>query len=266
MTCVSRGLLPWRKAGLSHGALRLARSVPSHQRDKTMTTTDDFDATLTEDEISLEKVQQLARDGKRVHLSCCTGDAADLSGLDLKGWHFDRCKLARTRFDGSSFERATFTACKAPFASFAGANLSEATITGGDFSNTTFRRSSLAHARFSRCKLMGADLQDAKTWGLSLEEAVLTLAKLAKVSFRKLALHRIDFSEAQLLDCDFRETVFEECSLRDAVLVNCRFERADLRGADLGGIGLADAKAFRGAIISKAQAAVLVRELGLDVV
>ena len=58
---------------------------------------------------------------------------------------------------------------------------------------------------------------------------------------------------------------FEDCSLRDAVLTDARFEGADLRGTDIGGVRLEDARRFKGATISRAQAAELLSELGLNV-
>jgi uncharacterized protein YjbI with pentapeptide repeats len=45
----------------------------------------------------------------------------------------------------------------------------------------------------------------------------------------------------------------------------CRFDGADLRGADLGGLRLVDASLFRGATISREQAAQLLAELGLNI-
>jgi len=44
-----------------------------------------------------------------------------------------------------------------------------------------------------------------------------------------------------------------------------RFDGADLRDADIGGLKLLDAKLFRGATISHQQAAELLGELGLTV-
>jgi uncharacterized protein YjbI with pentapeptide repeats len=73
----------------------------------------------------------------------------------------------------------------------------------------------------------------------------------------------LTFSQADLRKADFREVNFEECSLRDANLGGARFDKADLRGADLGGLRLDDASLYRGATISRAQAAQLLAELGL---
>ncbi len=113
--------------------------------------------------------------------------------------------------------------------------------------------------------MIGADLSETRAIGLELTEVLFGLALLPGLSFRKTTLNGVDFSEADLRSCDFRETVFEDCSLRDANLTGCRFEQADLRGADLGGIKLGDARRFKGALISRRQAADLLGQLGLFV-
>lgn len=48
-------------------------------------------------------------------------------------------------------------------------------------------------------------------------------------------------------------------------MTGSRFEGADLRGVDLGGLRLVDASLFRGATISREQAGQLLSELGLNV-
>jgi uncharacterized protein YjbI with pentapeptide repeats len=68
-----------------------------------------------------------------------------------------------------------------------------------------------------------------------------------------------------LSGCDFRDAVFEGGSLRDATLKLAKFDNADLRSAEIGGMKLNDAKMFRGAVISHAQAASVLREMGLVV-
>jgi uncharacterized protein YjbI with pentapeptide repeats len=86
------------------------------------------------------------------------------------------------------------------------------------------------------------------------------------MSFRKATLRGLDFADADLSGCDFRDAVFEDgCSLRDAHIQDTRFDAADLREADLGGLKLGNAKLFAGATISMRQAAELVRALGLHV-
>jgi fluoroquinolone resistance protein len=117
----------------------------------------------------------------------------------------------------------------------------------------------------AHCKMVGADLSETKAMGLEVEDVLFTFRLLPKMSFFKITLKQIDFSEADLRSCDFRETVFKECSLKNANLTDCRFERADLRSADLGGVKLTDAKRFKGATISKRQAADLLSQLGLQV-
>ena len=85
------------------------------------------------------------------------------------------------------------------------------------------------------------------------------------MSFRKMQLRQLDFSDADLSGCDFRDTIFLGGSLRNAHLKLTRFDGADLREVDLGGLKLFDAKLFRGATISHKQASELLGELGLSV-
>jgi uncharacterized protein YjbI with pentapeptide repeats len=56
-----------------------------------------------------------------------------------------------------------------------------------------------------------------------------------------------------------------DCSLAHARINGANFAGADLRGADLSGFRLNDAKLFKDAVISKAQASMLLSELGLSV-
>lgn len=113
--------------------------------------------------------------------------------------------------------------------------------------------------------MIGANFAETKTLNITLEETLFADARLPSLSFRKVTLRRLDFSQADLRKCDFRDTVFDDCSLRDANVTDARFTGADLRGADLGGLRLLDAKAFRGATISRSQAGQLLAELGLRV-
>ncbi|BAI97812.1 conserved hypothetical protein [Sphingobium indicum UT26S] len=141
-------------------------------------------------------------------------------------------------------------------------------------------RIQLPGQRFQQCRLpsgealwsavqrMQADwrgLYDASAMEIGIEETLLINARLPGFSFRHDRLRKVDFSQADLRKCDFRQVVFEECSLRDASMAGSRFDGADLRGADIGGLRLVDASLFRGATLSRAQAGELLGELGLKV-
>jgi uncharacterized protein YjbI with pentapeptide repeats len=88
-------------------------------------------------------------------------------------------------------------------------------------------------------------------------------ADLRGVSLHKQTLRQVDLSEANLSGADLRDAVLVGCRLRDARLVDARFTGADLRRADLGALSPAACASLRGAMISAAQAAELVRGLGL---
>jgi fluoroquinolone resistance protein len=218
------------------------------------------DQALTRDDI-----EALAADPAPCHLSDCDLESVDLSRLPLSGWTFERCDMRRAVLIDARIDQSHWLGCRGAFANFTGADLGEAQFQSSDFNNAVFRRAILTTASFLRCKLTGADLSDTRAMDTGFAETLLIGAKLPGFSFRKRILDRLDFSQADLGKCDFRGAQLRECSLRDAHLVDVRFEDADLRDADLGGLRLIDAKRFRGATISRAQAGQLLAELGLKV-
>ncbi|MCW1430547.1 pentapeptide repeat-containing protein [Novosphingobium sp. JCM 18896] len=208
-------------------------------------------------------IERLA--GRPQILIDCDLEEADLSGLDLAGWRFERCNVRRADLSRARLEDTAWQSCRGAFANFTGSDLGAATVVASDFNNVSFKRANLQAATFDQCKLTGADLFEVKGLEIHFAETLLVNAKLAGRSFRKVTLNRIDFSQADLRKCDFRQTTFVECSLREANMDGARFDGADLRGADLGGLQLFDATMFRGATISRDQAAQLLGQLGLNV-
>ena len=73
----------------------------------------------------------------------CDLEEADLSGLDLTRWRFERCNLRRSDLAGAMLEGTVWQGCRGPFANFSGANLSEAEFIGGDWNNCVMRRAGL---------------------------------------------------------------------------------------------------------------------------
>ncbi|PVM72348.1 pentapeptide repeat-containing protein [Caulobacter radicis] len=170
---------------------------------------------------------------------------AELDGLDLHGCHFTKCRAAQADFSHADLTETVFDHC--------------------DLSNTMWRGARLSATQFTDSKLTGAELEEVSSLATVFSRCLLVNACARNLSFRKQILEGIDFQGADLAGCDFRDAVFLDCSLRDANLSQARFEGADLRCADLGSLRLADASRFKGAIISKAQASLLLSGLGLKV-
>lgn len=177
------------------------------------------------------------------------------------GWNLNGIDLSRLDLWGCAFVR-----CRAGGADFSFCDLTEGRFESCDLNNTNWHGASLSSGIFQDCKLTGAQFADARTLGLVFARCLLINAQLHKFSFRKTSLDTIDFQGADLTEADFRNATFVGCNLRDANVTHARFEGADLRGADLGNLRLADASRFKGAVISKQQAAVLLSGLGLKVV
>ncbi len=201
--------------------------------------------------------------GTLVHLCDCDLNEADLSGLDMSGWWFQRCGLREAKVIRAVLDGAVFDGCRGGFADFRAARMADVCLRACDFNNALFAEAVLTGAEVTGCKLTGADLGKAGTIGLRVADTLLVSARLKAVNFRKAALEGVDFSLADLSGADFRAAVFEGCSLREAVITGARFEGADLRGADLGGLRLEDAGRFKGATVSRRQAADLLAQLGL---
>ncbi|MEX5686722.1 pentapeptide repeat-containing protein [Pseudomonas silesiensis] len=190
---------------------------------------------------------------------------ADLSRLVLDHCEFQRCTLLRTQFLGARLEGTQWKGCRGAYGIFEAAHLLEASFSNCDLNNTRWQRAKLAQVVFNGCKLTGANFSHCSSLGLSFNETRLNSAFLPGMSFARSTLNNLDFSEADLSDADFRKAEFVDCSLAHARINGATFAGADLRGADLSGFRLNDAKLFKGAVISRAQASMLLSELGLTV-
>ena len=184
--------------------------------------------------------------------------AAHPGPVRFTAWHLPDVSLKNLDLHGCEFY-----GLRAPRADFSGGGLTEARFSGCDLNTTTWHGAKLAAAHFADCKLTGAHLTGAHTLGLIFERCLLISAHVHRLSFRREKLTGLDFHGADLTEADFRDAVLIGCNLRDAQVIGARFEGADLRGADLGALRLTDVSRFKGATISKAQAAGLVLALGL---
>ncbi|WP_253256759.1 pentapeptide repeat-containing protein [Stenotrophomonas sp. VV52] len=195
----------------------------------------------------------------------CTFDEGDFSRLDMDGFQFVRCSVAGASWLAASLEETQWTKCRGGQCDFSSALLSDARFSHCDLNNSHWRRATLSSVRFEDCKLTGAHLQEVTGWALEFRDCLLVSADLRGLSFRKAELVGMDFSDAELSGCDFRDAVFEGGSLRNAQTRLTRFEGADLRGADITGLNVMDAKHFKKAVISQRQAAAALAAFGLIV-
>ncbi len=189
--------------------------------------------------------------------------AAALRGgapVRFNGWNFADADLMRLDLQGCEF-----VSCRGGRAAFSNGELAEARFLSCDLNNTQWHGATLSSSAFRDCKLTGAVFTEVRGFGLTLERSLLVSAQLPRMSFRRERLDGVSFEGADLTETDFREAVLTDCSLKDANLARARFEGADLRGAELGPIAAGDLLRFKGAIVSRIQAAIIVGGLGLKV-
>ena len=87
---------------------------------------------------------------------------------------------------------------------------------------------------------------------------------LPGADLRNAEFHQVRMREADLTAANCADAVFDDVDLSGALLHRVRFPRADLRGSDLSALDPVNAE-LAGAIVSPAQATVLVTSLGLKV-
>jgi fluoroquinolone resistance protein len=189
----------------------------------------------------------------------------DMTRLDLSGCHFERCLMQEAEFTGSTLECCVFRSCRGGMANFRSTKLAEAQFINSDFNNSQWQHAKLNQASFTGCKLTGANFTQVAALGMTFSDTLLIGAYLPGFSFYKTEIDNLDLSDADLSDADFRHAVFVGGSLANARVNGARFDNADLRDTSLQGLKLTDAKLFKGSIISRAQAGMLLAGLGLTV-
>jgi len=221
--------------------------------------------TLSEQALTSGDIADLLRVGVPVHLQNCSFIGVDCAEADLAEWRFEKCDLRRANLDHCILEDVVFSGCRSVEASFRFARFSQVAFKDNDLSNTSFKHSQFADVAFEGCKMLGVDFTDTTTNELAFKECNLGLSQMQKITLRDAILTAVNFDQADLTCGDFRNALFDECSLRESNVSEANFQGADLRNSDLGGLQMSDARRFKGAIISKRQAADLLGQLGLKV-
>ncbi len=227
---------------------------------------DDFVPVGPADMAGCTLAQLVAQHERPLHCTDMDFSEQDLSRINLQGVRFERCQFSASNLTAADLSASHWIACRGAHAVFRNAILTDARFERCDLNNSQWHRSKLAHVHFEGCKLTGASFIDVASLGLSFSDCLLRSACLSGISFFKSQLHNLDFTEADLTYCDFRKAVFVDGgSLSLARVNNARFDEADLREASLHGLRLVDANLFKGAIISRSQASMLLAGLGLTV-
>ena len=195
----------------------------------------------------------------------CVFRDASVAGLDLSGATFGHCVFDEADFTGTHLDDTMWRGVQGMKLIAEKASALRARFDGCNLLGADFSLASLAEASFTTTRLTGANFAKARLRDTHFADCQLVAADMRGVSLHKQTLRQVDLSEANLSGADFRDAVLQACRLRDARLVDARFAGADLRGADLGVLTPASCMALRGATISSAQAAALVRGLGLVV-
>ncbi len=193
--------------------------------------------------------------------------SARAEGGQLAGRSFDRetaenLDLSDLTFRQVRFGHCQFTGCDLSAAAFYNCVFEDCAFAGCRFSVSFWKDSSL-----SGCKAEGGDFRKAR-----LKDCALDRLRLRYANFNSALWER-----CTLTDCDLTESACQELRVVKTELKNAVFNGADLfravlKGVDLSGCALdgvtlsASCQELRGARIHAAQAPVVARILGIEVV
>ena len=196
---------------------------------------------------------------------------ADLSGMNLSGFSFDRRSLAGANLTEANLEHASFAHSDLSDAVLREALLTHANLRGAGLERATLEGADLSHANLTAAMLHGVKASGADFSDALLERSVLASADLKNANFTNARAVRADFSWANLEGARYARSildaaVFQEvqangaifmfvqaagASFSQATLQNARFQqsslvcasflKADVSGSNFEGADLNDA-------------------------
>lgn len=211
----------------------------------------------------------------------CVFREVQIQGAVMQGVRFKDCRLVRCRFAHADLREAVFEDCS--FADddghvgvqFAFGRMDEARLRKCDLSFARFERLSLYGVEMEACNLRGgaflrADFSRAfgrsvVQWSGALKGCNLELADLTQLRLPEGDFNRSSFREAILVDADLEGADLRECDLFQALTVGLKLARADLRGAEVSGLNLAELASLDGMKVAADQQHRLLTAMGLDV-
>jgi fluoroquinolone resistance protein len=211
----------------------------------------------------------------------CAIERPQLSGVNLSGARFQRCRLPGWRLSHADLREASFEECtfsepqtRSGLAAVF-SNLEAARFRRCDLSLGLFDRSSLYDVEMLDCNLRGARFPKtdfSKSFGRSVVRAsavfrdcTLELADLSGAKLAGCALVRCDLREADFGGADLEGADLTGSNLFQAALTGARLAGADLRGAEVSGLDLAVLASREGMKITADQQFRLLTALGVDV-
>lgn len=173
-------------------------------------------------------------------------EGLDWSELECRNSIFQSCRFTGCDFTGAafwgcSFQDCLFSACRFPASFWRQSSLVECKGDGCDFRRARFRE-----CRLEKCLLRYGNFSESRWDGSRITDCDMTEAVLSESRIRRTAFLRADFTGAELFRTSFRDM--------------------DLSSCTLDGITLSESCAeLKGAKINAAQAAVVARILGIEV-
>jgi uncharacterized protein YjbI with pentapeptide repeats len=179
-------------------------------------------------------------------------------------------------FADATYENAAATGARFMECAFSAVQLDDPRLRRARFSDvwlheTRFVSADLAQTDWLDCWFVAAGVAGVQAFDAQLRRVVFQRCKFDSVNFRGARLAEVVFDSCFLRDVDFSGATLDQVSFPDSRLIEVEFanaacDRVDLRGAELGVLGL---DGLRGAVIDSGQlvdlAPALAATLGITV-
>jgi uncharacterized protein YjbI with pentapeptide repeats len=164
--------------------------------------------------------------------------------LQIEGSVLERVHLADGQFGSAMWKDVRFVAC--------------------DLANIRAFRLSLVRVEFVDCRLAGFRANVAEWQDVLIQNGDVRYAQLQGGKFRRCEFEACNWQEADLQEADLSGSIFRSCDLGKADLQRAKLQHTDFRKSDVEGmtVGIGD---LRGAIVDPAQAMILARLMGLQI-
>ena len=169
----------------------------------------------------------------------CRIKDADFSQSRLEDLRAEKCQFLDCTFRAANLNQCHFDGCSFvnkethQGSTFHFCEIKNATFDDCDFSFTTFYRCDLYDLAVKDCRFRGADLSDSTFCRILSKTRPLNRLEIKTSSFERANLRGLDLGSMQAEQSNFSYALMDECDLTGALMMECDLTNADLLSAVL---------------------------------
>lgn len=186
-------------------------------------------------------------------------ESIDIEEKWLRDLERTNLKIDTLRMEGSLLERVQFAGGQ-----FGSVVWKDVRLVGCDLANVVARRIALTRVELLDCRLTGFRATALDWQDVLIQNGDMRYAQLQGGKFRTCEFDGCNWQDADFQEADLSGSIFRSCNLARADLRRAKLRNTDFRKSEVEGmlVGMGD---LQGAIVDPAQAMILARVLGLQI-